>query len=248
MSGTFVQVYGDAGNIMYADVIAAMPRAESIREVSRRFVVHNTHEQIQLAAIHAVAASGYQAMGIRDICAEAHISPETFYRHFSDKQEVVLMAVEAGVDQLMGHCQEAFRVAPSWPDGIWDVLQIGAESARAEPAFAIAAITELLTVGPDARELLRSLMDAFALFLQPAHAVLESSATHALDVTIGERVFELLYTHLASNPPDTLTTLVPQLARTVLTPFIGPQVTETFVARRQAGYEDYSNPTRRGSA
>jgi AcrR family transcriptional regulator len=210
-----------------------MPRVEAIRDVPRRFVVHNTHEQIQLAAIHAVAANGYQALSVRDICAEAHISAETFYKHFSDKQEVVLTAVEAGLDQVMGYCQEAFRAAPTWPDAIWDALKTCTDWAEQEPAFATASTIELLTIGPDARELLRSLIDAFALFLQPGHALLESHAPQALDKSIGERVFELLYTHLAQNPPDTLPEIVPEVARTALTPFIGPQATESLIARRE---------------
>jgi AcrR family transcriptional regulator len=219
---------------VYADVITVMRPAAAIPEVPRRFVVHNMHEQIQLAAVHVVAAKGYQTMSVRDICAEAHISARSFHEHFSDKQEVALTAVEAGLDQVMGYCQEAFRAAPTWPDGIWDTLETCADWARHEPAFVTATTVELLTIGPDARELLRSLMEAFALFLQPGHALLESPATHTLDETIGERVFELLYTHLMHNPPDTISILVPEVARTALTPFIGPQATETFIARREA--------------
>lgn len=209
-----------------------MGHAERSREAPRRFVVHNTHEQIQLAAVRVIAAKSYQETSVRDICAEAHISAGTFRKHFSDAQEVAITAVEAGVDQLMGYCQEAFRAAPTWPDGIWDTLETCTDWARNEPAFTMASTVELLTMGPDARELLRSLMEAFALFLQPGHELLESPATRALDKTIGERVFELLYTHLTHNPPETLSTLMPEVARTILTPFIGPQATETLIARR----------------
>lgn len=204
----------------------------------RRFVVHNTHEQIQLAAIHAVAANGYHVTSIRDICAEAHISTETFYKHFSDKQEVVLTGVEAGLDQVMGYCQEAFRAAPTWPDGVWDAMVTATDWSKHEPAFVTTTTVELLTIGPDARELLHSLIDAFALFLKPGHALLEShSPRHSpstLDKSIGERVFELLYTHLTHSPPETLSTLVPETARTALTPFLGPRATEAFIARRLA--------------
>jgi AcrR family transcriptional regulator len=211
-----------------------MHRAATIDESPRHFVVHNTHEQIQLAAIHAVAAKGYRAMSVRDICAEAHISAATFHRHFSDKQEVVLTAVEAGLDQVMGHCQEAFRAAPTWPDGVWDALETCTDWAHHEPTFVIASTVELLTVGPDARDLLRSLIDAFALFLGPGYALLGSPDAHTLDRTIGERVFEMLYTHLARDPSASLSTLIPDVARTALSPFIGPQATEEFIARRTA--------------
>jgi AcrR family transcriptional regulator len=223
---------------VYAHVITVMRPVAAIRGVPRRFVVHNTHEQIQLAAVHVIAANGYQTTSVRDICAEAHISVATFHRHFSDKQEVVLTAVEAGLDQVMGYCQEAFKGAQTWPDGIWDTLETCTDWARHEPAFTIATTVELLAIGPDARELLRSLMEAFALFLQPGHALLESPATRALDVTIGERVFELLYTHLTHNPPETLATLLPEVARTILTPFIGPQETEALIARREVMLRD----------
>ena len=218
-----------------------MHRVAAIPEIPRRFIVNNTYEQIQLAAIRVVAAKGYNAASVRDICAEAHISAKTFNEHFSSKQEVVLTAVEAALDQVMGYCQEAFQAAPTWPDGIWDTLETGAEWARSEPAFVKATTVELLTIGPDARELLRSLMDAFALFLQPGYLLLESSAARTLDETISVRVFELLYTHLSHNPPETLSMLIPEVARTALTPFIGPQAAETFIARREAA-------TRRGSA
>jgi AcrR family transcriptional regulator len=219
---------------VYTVVIAVIRHATKAREGPRRFVVHNTHERLQLAAVHAVAAKGYQQTSIRDICAEAHIPVETFYKHFSDKQEVVLMAVEAGLDQLMGHCQETFRAAPRWPDGVWDVLQVGAEWACQEPEFATTTIAELITVGPDARELLHSLIDAFALFLEPGHALLESDAGPGLDASIGERVFELLYTELRQSPPETLSRIVPDVARFALTPFLGPQATEELIARRTA--------------
>jgi AcrR family transcriptional regulator len=218
---------------MYAHVITVM-RAVAAIPGSRRFVVHNTHEQIQVAAIQVIAAKGYQVASVRDICAEAHISVATFHKHFSDKQEVALSAVEAGLDQLMGYCQAAFQTAPNWPDAIWDTMEMCIDWAAHEPAFATATTVELLAIGPDARELLRSLLDAFALFLAPGHELLESPTTHALDKIIGERVFELLYTHLLHNPPETLGMLLPEVARTALTPFLGPAVTEQFIARRQA--------------
>jgi AcrR family transcriptional regulator len=218
---------------VYAVVITVIRHVVSPREAPRRFIVHNRHEQLQLAAVHVVAAKGYHHAGIRDICAEANISVEAFYEHFSDKQEVFLTAVEAGLDQVMGYCQEAFRAAPTWPDGIWEALSTCTDWAKHEPAFVMATTVELLSVGPDARELLRSLIDAFALFLEPGHALLESDAAPALDTSIGERIFELLYTHLSHNAPDTLSKIAPDAVSIALTPFLGPQATEAFIARRQ---------------
>jgi len=219
---------------MYAVLISAMQNLASIREAQpRRFVVHNTYEQIQRAAVNVVARRGYQQTTVREICAEAGISARSFHEHFSDKQEAVLTAVEAALDQAMGCCKEVFQAAGSWPDAIYSTLELCAEWAANEPAFARVSTVELLAVGPDARELLNSLMDASALFLQPGHELLDSPASRSLDQTISERVFELLYTHIAQDRSADLFELLPEVARTVLTPFLGVSGTEELIVARE---------------
>jgi AcrR family transcriptional regulator len=216
-------------------------RAETIREAPRRFVVHNTHEQIQLAAVRVVAAKGYHQTSVRDICAEANISARSFHEHFSGKEEAVFSGVEAGVDRVMGFCQEVYRNSPSWPDAMWDGMYAYAEWAKNEPAFARTGIVELLSVGPSAQELVKSLMEAFMIFLQPGYDLLDPSAAGSLDQPVTQRFFEMLYLHITEHPVESISTIIPELVRTLLTPFIGVQATEQFIARREAA-------TRRGSA
>lgn len=212
-----------------------MPRAAAIREAQpRRFVVHNSYEQIQRAAVIVVAREGYHQATVRAICAEAGISARSFHEHFSGKQEAVLSAVEAALDQVMGFCQESFQEQPSWPDAVWSTLELCAEWAANEPAFARVSTVELLTIGPEARELLHSLMDAFGMFLAPGHRLLDTPAPRSLETTISERVFELLYTHNLHNRPPNLYELIPEVTRTALTPFLGVQQTENFIAAREA--------------
>jgi AcrR family transcriptional regulator len=203
-------------------------------EPPRRFVVHNRHEHIQAAAVRVVAAQGYNATSVRDICREAHISTRCFHEHFSDKEHSVLSAIEAGVDQVMGMCQEVYRSSRTWPDAAWDGLHAFADWARAEPDFTRAGIVELLSIGPSALDLLHSLMDAFSIFLAPGYKLLDTQPNESLDQAISQRVFELIYMHVTRESPDTLDRLVPELARTGLTPFLGRRATEEFIARRQA--------------
>jgi AcrR family transcriptional regulator len=211
-----------------------MRHAETIREAPRRFVVHNTYEQIQLAAVRVVAAKGYHETSVRDICAEAHISVRSFHEHFSGKEEAVFSGVEAGVDRVMGFCQEVYRSSPSWPDAVWDGLYAYAEWTKNEPAFARTGIVELLSVGPSALELVKSLMDAFSIFLQPGYDLLGPSAAGSLDQPVTQRFFEVLYLHITEHSVETVSTIIPELVCTILTPFIGVQATEEFIARRAA--------------
>ncbi|HWX87981.1 MAG TPA: TetR/AcrR family transcriptional regulator [Solirubrobacteraceae bacterium] len=218
-----------------------MHRAARNSEAPRRFVVHNTYEQIQLAAVRVVAAKGYHDTGVRDICTEANISARSFYEHFASKEEAVFSGVEAGVDRVMGFCQEIYKSSPSWPDAVWDGLEAYAEWITHEPAFARTGIVELLTVGPSAQELIRSLMDAFSIFLQPGYDLLDPAAAGSLDQPVTQRFFEQLYIEITQHSTESVPTILPDLVRTLLTPFKGPQATEEFIATREAA-------TRRGSA
>lgn len=212
-----------------------MTRAAAIHEAQNlRFVVHNSYEQIQRAAVIVVAREGYDQTTVRAICAEAGVSARSFHEHFSGKQEVVLTAVEAALDQVMGFCQANFQSRASWPEAVWSTLELCAEWAANEPAFARVTTVELLSVGPEARELLHSLMDAFGMFLAPGHRLLDSPAPPSLETTIGERVFELLYTHNLHNQPPRLYELIPDVTRAALTPFLGVRQTEDFIAAREA--------------
>lgn len=203
-------------------------------EAPRHFVAHNRHEHIQAATMQVVAVRGYHAATVDDICAEAHISVKSFHEHFSGKEEAVLSAVEAGIDQFMADCQASFASARSWPDAVWDGTITFTEWALCEPAFARTAIVELLAVGPPGLELLRSLMDAFALFLEPGYELLHTATPGALDETITGRVFELMHTHLTRSSLESIGEIVPEMVRTTLTPFLGPHSTEELIARRSA--------------
>jgi AcrR family transcriptional regulator len=213
-----------------------MRYAAAIREAQpRRFIVHNTYEQIQLAAVRVVARKGYHDATVREICAEAHISARSFHEHFASKQEAVFSGVEAGVDRVMGFCQEVYRSAEDWPDSIWDGMSAYVEWTQNEPAFARTGVVELLSAGPAALELTQSLMEAFSIFLAPGYDLLDPSAAGSLDQPVVQRFFELLYLHITQHSVETVHTILPELVRTILTPFMGPAATEEFIARREAG-------------
>ncbi|HEX3693080.1 MAG TPA: TetR/AcrR family transcriptional regulator [Solirubrobacteraceae bacterium] len=213
-----------------------MHNVASTRESQpRRFIVHNTYEQIQLAAVRVVARRGYQTASVRDVCAEANISARSFHEHFASKEEAVFSGVEAGVDRVMGFCQEIYRSSRTWPDAVWDGMGAYVEWTKNEPEFAQTGIVELLAAGPSALELMRSLMDAFSIFLQPGYALLDPAAAGSLDEPVIQRFFELLYLQITEHSVQSVETIRPDLVRTILTPFMGPAATEEFIAKREKG-------------
>ena len=86
----------------------------------------------------------------------------------------------------------------------------------------------------DARELLRSLIDAFTLFLQPGHDLLDPEAPAASMSPSTSASSNALHPHQPELRPRRSRRSSPSGAP-LLTPFLGTQATEAFIARRECG-------------
>jgi AcrR family transcriptional regulator len=210
------------------------PRSEGIRR--RALMMRNPHERIEAATARAIAAHGYEATTVEEICSEAQISRETFHEHFKNKQEAAMSALETSADQVMTDLREIFQAAATWPEAIWESIGAVLEWMVHEPAFARLALVEMLSAGEPALELMQSLMDAFAMFLEPGYEILsEKTASKRLfDETVANAVFGLLYEHIVREGTEALPDLHPEMVRTILTPFLGAEEATAFVAARSA--------------
>jgi AcrR family transcriptional regulator len=188
-----------------------------------------------VAVAQTIASKGYEVATVGDICAEAHISTRTFYEHFAGKQEAALSTVEAGVDKVMADCREAFRAAPSWPEAIWDTFDVYTEWVACEPTFSRLIFVEMLGAGPAALDLLQSLMDAFAMFLKPGYELAPEGgpSRKLVDETVANGVFGLVHEYIVRESPQTAPTILPEIVRTILTPFLGTRATAEFVQTRR---------------
>jgi AcrR family transcriptional regulator len=223
------------------DCAAAQPpqrTPSAARQPLRRFLANNEHDRIFIAVAQAVAAKGYEATTVGDICAEAYISTRTFYEHFAGKQEAALATVEAGVDKVMADCREVFRATTPWPEAIWATFDVYTDWIACEPAFARLIFVETLSAGPAALDLLQSLMDAFAIFLEPGYELASARAPsrQLVDETVANGVFCLIHEYLLREPPQTAPSILPEIVRTILAPFLGVEAARRFVQeRRDAG-------------
>lgn len=202
----------------------------------RRFPTPNAHERIHAATAAVIVRSGYEQASVDEICRIAEVAPEAFSEHFESKQQAVLSAVEAAADWVMGDCRAAVAAAPTWPDGVWSAACVFADCGACEPDFALLALVEMPKAGPQAAELMRSLIDTFCLFLSPGYRLACERALPAgsLDAAIGAEMLALLREHVRSDSPQTLPAIVPALVRGALTPFLGAATAQQFVADRAA--------------
>ncbi|HEX6444467.1 MAG TPA: TetR family transcriptional regulator [Streptosporangiales bacterium] len=69
-----------------------------------------TRDGIERAALGMFLDRGYERVRLDDICAEAVVSPRTFFRYFDSKEDLVL-------GRLRSHLTQAAELLASRPDG-----------------------------------------------------------------------------------------------------------------------------------
>lgn len=206
---------------------------------ARRFPTPNVHERIHAATAAEVAAVGYEHARVESICTIAEVSQETFHEHFPGKLEAVLSAAEAIADHTIADCRAAFAAAASWPEAVWSACAVFMEWGACEPEFSRLVFVEMEKAGPQAVELMDSLLDAFALFLAPGYRVAGKREIGAgsLDAEVGSQLLALLRDHVLRESPQTLPRIAPELTRVALAPFLGEAVANDFVQRMVAQSE-----------
>lgn len=201
----------------------------------RRFPTPNVHERIHAATARAAAAeeSGLRTVTPEAICFEAEIELDTFDEHFDSPRAAALSAVESFADVAIADCRAALAAAEDWAVGIWDALTAFLSWGASEPDLARLATVEMLDAGPEGIELLRSIMDAFAIFLAPGYRLLdpETQPAGGLDEAIAAEALGIMHDLLTHPAQQDAATLLPALARTVLTPFLGEPETDQLINR-----------------
>ncbi len=105
-------------------------------------VKRDQRERLQKAMLELIAQKGYPAVRIVDLAKLAHVSQPTFYRLFSDKEDLFLSAY----DEVAGHCaltvMEAYRADSAHAERVTVAVRAWASLAAAEPEE-----TSLLVLG-----------------------------------------------------------------------------------------------------
>jgi AcrR family transcriptional regulator len=128
---------------------------------SRAATERNQRERLFAALTAVVAERGYEATTVADVVGLSGVSRSSFYRHFEDKQECFVAAVDA----LIGPALE--RLAAD-EDAVADEAQarqgfIGLlERVAAQPAAAKMCLVEIYAAGPQAAALHDAIFDGMA--------------------------------------------------------------------------------------
>jgi AcrR family transcriptional regulator len=195
------------------------------RDLSRSFVVHSQRERILDATANLSSARGYGAFTVDDIAEEAAVSLQTFYEHFTDKEDAFLVAYEAGHSKGLAMVERAYDAAPDWRSGIRAAIAALFDFLASEPSFAHMALVDALTATAQTAQRSHRGTTSYAQMLLPGFE--ESPVQHGsrqLTIeAIAGGIFELCFGYALQRRTSELSELVPRATYFALAPFVGAE-------------------------
>lgn len=130
----------------------SLPRGR--HRLSREQVRASQRVRLLQGMTAAVGEHGYARTTVADVLKRAHVSRETFYEHFADKQECFMSAYQHAADRILGVVDEALT-APGGPvmPRLERALRAYLRELAADAAAARTFLLEIHSAGPAAAAL-----------------------------------------------------------------------------------------------
>ncbi len=191
--------------------------------VSRSLVVHSQRERILDAVANLVAQDGYPALTVEGIAERAAVSLQTFYEHFTGKEDAFLVAYELGHAKGLSIVERAYAAQADWRLGVREAIAALLGFLASEPAFAHLALVEALTATRRTAERATDGAAAYAEMLIPgAEQATGLALPPAVTIeAIAGGLFELCLTYALQEQIERLPELLPRASYFALAPFIG---------------------------
>ncbi|HWL48979.1 MAG TPA: TetR/AcrR family transcriptional regulator, partial [Acidimicrobiia bacterium] len=182
------------------------------RGTPREEVERNHRERLFAAMVATMAEQGYEATTVADLVNLSGVSRSAFYRHFGDKQECFLAAIEALVDPAL-ETAEAGLEPPGDTELAKQAFETLIRQIVEQPAASKMCFVEIYAAAPAGVALVDRTIDAFEglvkqmLDQMPGHEGMPPEIVRAL---IGG-VQKVIHKRLYRGQEDELLELAPQL-------------------------------------
>jgi AcrR family transcriptional regulator len=199
-------------------------------------IAENQRQRIMFAAAELAQDKGYNATTMNEITKQAGVDGRAFYAMFADKQDAFMAVHELGFQHVMEVTANAFFSGATWPERNWEAGRAFTQFLEMNPLVANVGFIEAYAVGPGAVQRVEDSHMAFAMLLQEGYHHVRGKATPSRVVleTIITTIFEVIYARVRSGSGARLSGLVPHLTFLVLSPFVGPEQANAFIAQKLA--------------
>ncbi len=190
------------------------------------FVVHSQRDRLFAGIARVMARRGYAATTVDEIASESGVSRKALYTHFSGKEDVLLQAHRAIVEQITTGAGPAAAEQDDWRAALRALFDWGLELFAREPAFANLALVEIAAATPASRQLQRETLDRVRTLIEQATAASGHAVPDvAIDGMLGGMAYAIARAAEEGDPAD-LPMLRPQLMAWFMLVFDGPDAAE----------------------
>ncbi|HMH47386.1 MAG TPA: TetR/AcrR family transcriptional regulator [Solirubrobacteraceae bacterium] len=169
--------------------------------------------RLALALIDEIADNGYHATRVADVIARAGVSRKTFYEHFANKQECLLVTFDMIADEGMRRVEHAYRQAHGWPGRVEAAIRALFESVIDNPGALRLSLLEIAAVGPPGIARRERSLERYERFIRDALELAPGDGTVSetvLMAVIGG-LNRVLYRRVLRGQDAELLALVPDL-------------------------------------
>ncbi|GAA5314881.1 MAG: hypothetical protein AseanaTS_00850 [Candidatus Pelagadaptatus aseana] len=85
---------------MNKNAVSKQPTPQTEAATDRRAISAKTLDKLRVTILELFASGLYQDVGIRDICSRAKVSPQTVYKYFGNKEEMLYACIKQDLDRL----------------------------------------------------------------------------------------------------------------------------------------------------
>jgi AcrR family transcriptional regulator len=190
------------------------------------FVVRSQRDRLFAGMARVLARRGYAATTVDEIASESGVSRKALYTHFSGKEDVLLQAHRAIVEQITAGAGSVAAEQDNWRAALRSLLDWGLELFAREPALANLSLIEIAAATPASRQLQRETLDRIRTLIEQAIADSDHAVPDvAIDGMLGGMVYVIAKAAEEGDPAE-LPTLRPKLMAWFMLVFDGPQAAE----------------------
>ena len=175
-----------------------LPRGR--HRLSREEVVSSQRLRMLDAMVSAVADKGYTRTSVADVIGRARVSRETFYEHFTDKEDCFLATFDHTVQILIGRIRERSDEAAAAEriDRLDGLLRVYLEELAAQPAVSRVFLVEVYAAGERAIERRARLQQRFVDIVAGLLEASDATQRFACEVVVAA-VSQLVTTRVGSG-------------------------------------------------
>ena len=200
----------------------ALPRGP--HKLPPEFVAANQRSRLLLGAANAVATHGYAALTVEQIIEAAGVSRTTFYEHFDNKRDCVLVAHAEIFDRLASAIFRACASESEWAAKVAAAVETSIAFAMESPQEASLLVVD--AVAADRTLTVRALAsgDHLAGLLRAGRDYCPEAASlpELTERALVGAAMSVIGSRLLSGQLDRLPEIGPQLVHLILMPYLGP--------------------------